>query len=239
LGRIHQAQGRYNEAIRDYQKGLEGIGLSEEDLLSPVFPLPVKFDYDSYTAFIGTAECHYETGNLVEASKYFRRAAKLKGFCHRPFLGFGKIFLKSGQLDRAEEALLAALGKNGEDADVHRTLAEVFEQKKEWEKAFQHCRRVIEREAAGTTDADDLYRIGSNLGRWKETAESLEQFMDHHPGALPTIEQLSSVYINLGDYGKAATWLEKGLSIETGPSRFEALLAGIQPGAPAPSNGGN
>jgi tetratricopeptide (TPR) repeat protein len=240
LGRIHQAQGRYAEALQDYQKGLEAIGLHEDDLLSPVFPLPVTFDFDSYTVFIGTAECHYETGNLVEASKFFRRASKLKGFCHRPFLGFGKIFLKTGQLGRAEEALLAALYKNGEDADVHRVLAEVFEQKREWEKAFQHCRRAMGLDRAGrTADADMLYHAGSNLGRWKETAEGLEQFMDRHPGCLAAVERLSSAYVNLGDYGMAVKWLEKGLAIEADHSGLQALLAGIQSGATAPVNGGH
>jgi hypothetical protein len=50
---------------------------------------------------------------------------------------------------------------------------------------------------------------------------------------------LSSVYIALGDYKKAAKWLEKGLATEAGPLRFEALLAGIQTGAMPPANGGN
>ena len=64
----------------------------------------VPEDFGSFTALIGMGECQLEVGNLTEAAKVLRRAAKLKANSHRPWLGFGKLFLKTGELEKAEDA---------------------------------------------------------------------------------------------------------------------------------------
>ncbi|MDY6853076.1 MAG: hypothetical protein SV487_13510, partial [Thermodesulfobacteriota bacterium] len=105
LGKVLQARGDFNEAIKVYRIGLEAIGLNEADLNSPVFPFPFPKGLNAFTAVIGLGECCFEIKDFAEAARMFRRAAKLRANSHRPFLGFAKLFLANNQLDKAEAAL--------------------------------------------------------------------------------------------------------------------------------------
>jgi tetratricopeptide (TPR) repeat protein len=86
---------------------LEKEVVEEADLKSPVFPVSVPEDFGSFRALIGLGECFLKKGDSIESARMFRRAAKLKANSHRPFLGFGKLFLEMNDLGKAEEALEA------------------------------------------------------------------------------------------------------------------------------------
>jgi glycosyltransferase involved in cell wall biosynthesis len=122
LGKILQIKGRYREAVQAFDEGLHEIGLTDSDLKSSAFPIVVSEDFGSFSAYIGLGECLLETGDLVESSKAIHRAAKLKADSHRPFLAFGKLFLKTGEFDRAKEALLLAARMDGQNAEIGHLL---------------------------------------------------------------------------------------------------------------------
>lgn len=240
LGRILQIKEKFDEAILAYKKGLEEIGMKEADLNSSVFPISVSVDFGSFTALIGLGECLLETGNLTESSKMFRRAAKLKANSHRPFLGFGKLFLKTGELDKAEEALITAVKKNeivmnvGEDntsisslvkddrgelfgmrdPEVHHWLGVLYEKKKLFDMAFDWHLKAFELDKTDSRNIDSIYRVGVVLERWEDVKRLLEEFLEHHPGHVPAMTRLSSIYYTSGEYQKAEDMAEQGLTFD-------------------------
>ena len=110
LGGILQAQGRFAEAVQAYRKGLDEIGLGDADLDNLIFPILTREDFGSFTAYVGLGECDLSIGDMTSAARMFRRAAKLKANSHLPFVGFARLFLRTGQPDRALDALKSAGG---------------------------------------------------------------------------------------------------------------------------------
>ncbi|MBE9569116.1 MAG: glycosyltransferase [Proteobacteria bacterium] len=240
LGRILQIEEKFDEAILAYKKGLEEIGLKEADLNSSVFPISVPEDFGSFTALIGLGECLLETGNLTESSKMFRRAAKLKANSHRPFLGFGKLFIETGELDRAEEALITAVKKNEKliatnednssttflakeeerellgmrDPEVYHWLGVLYEKKKLFDVAFDCHLKAFELDKTDSRKFDSIYKVGAVLERWGDIKRLSEEFLEHRPGHVPAMTRLSSIYYTLGEYQKAEDMAEQGLTFD-------------------------
>lgn len=194
LGKILQIRGQYQEAYGSYRKGLEEIGLKESDLDSEVFPIVLPDEFGSFTAVIGMAECLLECGNLVGAARLFRKAARLKANSHRTFLGFGKLFLRTNELDRAEEALLLAEQVDPTDQEIYRALGRLYEKRKEMERAFQVYRKALARDNWAEDLADRLYALGSRLERWEELREIFEKALAQRPESPSAKRRVADLY---------------------------------------------
>jgi tetratricopeptide (TPR) repeat protein len=219
LGKILQTQGKYEEAIQAFQKGLSEIGLTDSDVKSSVFPIIVPEDFGSFSALIGLGECLLETGNLIESSKALHRAARLKANSHRPFLGFGKLFLRTNDLDQAEEALLAA-SKMKEETETYRLLGHLYERKERWETAFDYYVKAFKSAAKESETALPLYHLGKALNKWKEMEGIFEDYLESHPEASSAGQYLSDIYKHLEDH-RDADRPERNSS--EGPEEFEPI----------------
>jgi len=220
LGQILQTKEKYDDAIEAYRKGLEEINLSEADLDSPIFPIFIKNDFGSFIALLGMGECMFETGNLTGASGMFRRAAKLKANSPRPFLGFGSVFLKTGQLDKAEEAVASAKIRNDKDPKVYRLLGELHRKKRKLSKAFRCYQKALSLEETNPENVEPIYRLGAALEKWEDMKDIFEEFLKHRPAHIPSIKHLSSIYCELGDYQQAEALIERGLIFDQADSEL-------------------
>lgn len=221
LGRILQARGKYQEAYESYRKGLEEIGLKESDLDSDVFPIALPDDFGSFIAVIGMAECRLESGNLIDAARLFRKAARLKANSHRTFLGFGKLFLRTNELGRAEEALLVAERADATDQETYRALGRVYEKRKEMEKAYQVYCRAFAQDNWPEDAAERLYALGSRLGRWEDLKGIFEKALKQRPGCPEVKRRLTDVYGELGDCTKAAEAVQRGVTLGADNRRLQ------------------
>ena len=228
LGQIHQAKGKFEEAIEAYRKGLDGIDLKESDLESPVFPVLSPFDFNSYTAYLGLGECFGETGNLGESARMFRRAAKLKANSHQPFLGFGKIFLKGNELGKAEEALITAMKRNAKDPETYRFLGRLYQKKGQLDTAFHYYLKAFELNKTEAEDMDSLYTVGMALEKWGEMTKVFEEFLEHRPGHVPVMSRLSSIYCRLGEHQRAKGLVEQALVLDEKNPELKEIYFKIQ-----------
>jgi len=151
LGTLLQKKKAFIEAIDAYQKGLVDIGLNLNDLESSVFPIVFSADFDAFTALVGLGECLLESGDLPESARMFRRASKLKADSHLPFMGFGKVFIKGNDLDRAEEAFIAAINRNKEDPGLYRLLGSLYEKRKQPDMANRYYHKASQSTSSPTT----------------------------------------------------------------------------------------
>ena len=210
-GQIFQIQKKYQWAVEAYQKGLNDIGLKEEDLNSPCFPITFPEELSSFIAIIGIGDCLLAIKDFSGAARMFRRAAKLMANSYRPFLGFGKLFLLNNELDKAADALAVALERDNKDSEPCLLLGQVYEKRKEFILAYETYLKAIERDKTDKRAMEYIFRVGSTLEKWLPMKELFEEYLELRPADIIAITSLSSIYFKLEDYNQAMEMSEKGL----------------------------
>jgi glycosyltransferase involved in cell wall biosynthesis/tetratricopeptide (TPR) repeat protein len=215
LGQILQETNKYKEALEAYHNGLKGIGLTEGDLESPVFPFNFPKELSAFTALMGLGDCCFNLGEYAECAKHYRRAAKLRANSHRPFLGFTKLFLATNQLEQAE-ATMSKIGQRGGkmDPETHRILAKICEKRRNYELAFSCCLNAFAANKRDEKNLDPLFYAGARLDKWVELNGALEEFLKLTPNHLSAIAKLSETCYRLGDLSRARDLTAQGLGME-------------------------
>jgi glycosyltransferase involved in cell wall biosynthesis len=229
LGQILQATNRFQEAIEAYQKGMDGYGWVEPDFESQVFPINFPKELTAFTTLMGMGECHFETGQRVEAARMFHRAAKLRANSHRPFLGFAKLYLASNQLDRAETAMAKIGQRNGrKDPETHRVLGKLCQRRNRLDIAFGCYLKAFEVGKADEKNIDPLYYAGAALGKWQEMKPVLETFLEAKPNHIGAITRMASVYQRLGDTGRALELARRGINLDSANVTLRGIIRQLE-----------
>ena len=224
LGQVLQATGRYQDAAEAYQKSLKYFDVSDEDLSGPVFPFNFPKELSTFTALMGLAECHEKLGDSSEAMRMFHRASKLRANSHRPFLGFARHFLASGQIDKAEAALSRLGERSGKsDPETHRLLGKLCYKKGRPDLAFNCYRNAFENGRPDEKNIDPLYTMGRTLNRWEEVRTTLEGFLEKKPNSILALCRLADVYFNLKMMDEALQTIDRGQALD----EKNAVLKGI------------
>ena len=223
LAVIYQIKGKYDEAIRSYQKGLEEIGLKINDLDSEVFPIATRDDFWSFRALIGTGECFIEKNDIANASRYLHKAARLKANSFKPFLGFAKLFLKTGEYEKAEKALLFANGRTMKNPEVNRIFGILHEKKGEFETAFEYLIESFIEDKADPQNIEPIFRVGIKINKYDKIIEILNEYLQYRPGSVEAMEYLSLIYYNEGRYKNARHVIDQGLLFDSYNTTFKEL----------------
>jgi glycosyltransferase involved in cell wall biosynthesis/tetratricopeptide (TPR) repeat protein len=215
LGFILQKGGRVNEAIDCYAKALKEIDINEEDLESECFPIAASGYLSAFEAFVGLGEGMLEKNDLTGAARMFRMAAKLKTNSARPLVGFGKLFLKTNSIEKAEDSLKRALMRDEKNPEVYCLLGEVFERQQRINSAYKYYLKAFQLDKANTGVVGPAFRSGSALGKWGEIKDLFKEYLEYHPGDVQAMMQLSTIYHHLGEFNKAREYIERS-SVLTG-----------------------
>lgn len=203
LGWILQRKGRLDEAIDAFRNGLEGLELSEEDLMHPVFPIAVDFDFGAFSALIGMGESMLDKGELPQAARMFRLASKLKANSHRPFLGFGMIFMKTNDLEKSRQALNAALSRSRDDPEVLYQMGCLMQRKRDDSSAFKFFSKLFEKGQMDRNVIDKINEVGTVLCKWGEMQRVFEQCLWKNPENDRVAGYLAAAYRKTGDFEKS------------------------------------
>lgn len=215
LGRIYQSQGRYEPALEAYRLGLAAIGLSEKDTEDRAFPLTCPVDFDAFRAAVGLGECLLALGRDGEAARALRGASRLRANSPRPYAGFGRLFLKHGRLDNAEEAFTLA-GRQvrpSDDAGVEAGLAEVCERRGQAQRAYEWCLEGLKRRPR---DEDLLRRacgLAEGLGKVQQAADLCREFLRYRPGHVPALLGLADMCRRLGRAEEASDYEDRAAAL--------------------------
>jgi len=226
LGQIYQRRGDLHEASDAYHRGLAAIGLSEEDLKSDCFPIVTTTDCDAFTALVGLGECCLGVGRDTEAAHWLRMAARLRLNSVRPGLAFGRLFLKHGQLDKAEEALFLASRQSAtrrETAAVAACRAEVLVARGQSEDAWYWVRCAVESAPDDPDYIQQAFHVGRGADRADELAELAERHLAHRPGSVEVLLGLAELYHESGRKAEAVELAEKVLLIDPANRMASAL----------------
>ncbi|MFO8006691.1 MAG: tetratricopeptide repeat protein, partial [Candidatus Brocadiia bacterium] len=213
LGYICQSQDRWEEAVCAYREGLQMIGLDEEDLSSDAFPLAGPVEFDAFRAMAGLGECLVQMERDGEAAKVLRRAARLRADSLRPPLAFGRMFLRRGELDRAEEAFKLAAGQEtrGRVTAVWVGLAEVCERRGQMTEAHRHWRTALDAAPQNEEFLEQAVRTGRGVVSAEELAGLYKEFLQYRPGHVPALVGLAELWLESGRHREARALLDRAL----------------------------
>jgi tetratricopeptide (TPR) repeat protein len=138
----------------------------------------------------------------------FRKSARLKANSHRPFLGFGKMFLATGDKQKAVEALEVASARAQEDGAPDLILGRIRERDGERAPALQCYRKAYEKDNADPEAMQLFFRTGMALEEYDTVRETFENVLEKKPASLSLKKRLALVAIKTGRFTDAADLLE-------------------------------
>jgi tetratricopeptide (TPR) repeat protein len=200
LGQILQRRGRHQEALEAYRRGLEGIGIRDEDVASSAFPFACPVDFDAFRAMLGRGESLAALGRAVEAARSLRMASRLRANSARPHVAFGQLLLSHGELDAAEEAfhLAEARERDPRDARVEAGFAAAAEKRGDLREAYRWQLEGLARRPDDDGLLEDAVRLAGRLGRTDEVARLCAEFLGYRPAHVPALEGLAEAWRTLG-----------------------------------------
>lgn len=215
LGVMLGYAGRWPEAVDTLKEALAEHGLTEEDFEAGCFPFALDRKMSVFYLFTALGNSYLAINDLDQAAKYYRLASRIRTNSHEPFLGFAKVWLQSGQLDRAEAVLhkLPAKGSQ-EDPETHRLLGTLCQRRKEMGLAFQCFQRAFEVAPEDSKNVDPFYFVGTALGKWEEMYEPMSTFCHKNPKHITGLARLSAICFNLNNDVMAADMAERCLELD-------------------------
>jgi glycosyltransferase involved in cell wall biosynthesis/tetratricopeptide (TPR) repeat protein len=235
LCRLRRYQGRFAEAIEAGQKAMAELSLKIEDFEADCFPFKIPNELGAFKLLMDMGECYLEMRDFGSSARFYHLASKTKSDSYKPFLGFAKTYLGAGQLERAEGALMRLPGPEGQkDPETHRLLATVCRSRKNLPLAFQCLLKAFEVGPDDEKNVEPFYFIGAGLGRWREMAEPLKNFVLRREDSPGAFARLASVHFNLGEEFLAREAAEKALALDAKNPVAKSILSRLNANKPSP-----
>jgi tetratricopeptide (TPR) repeat protein len=216
LGVMLCRAGRWPEAVDTLREALSAHGLSEDDFNAGCFPFDLNRRLSVFYLLMALGEACLEINDHVKSAHYYHLASKIKSNDHDPFLGFTKVWLTTGQIERAEQTLARLpspdLAKN--DPETQRLLGKICQKRKNLDLAYQCYKKAFDLRPDDPASVDPFYYTGVALGRWPEMVETLQTFTGHEPGNVNGLARLAAVYFQLERDEEASEMVERCLELE-------------------------
>lgn len=229
LGYMLVQQGRNPEAAETLKAALAENGLTEEDFEADCFPFDRQTKLSVFHLFIALADAYLEMNDAGQAARYYHLAAKMATGSHVPFLGFAKVYLQAGQLDRAEVALQKLPVKGGqEDPETHRILGRLCQKRKNLDLAFTCFSRAFELAPADEKNVDPYYFVGASLGKWEAMYDVLSAFSHQNPESVIGLARLASVCFQLKNEALAADMAGRCLELDPANPIARSIMSRVR-----------
>jgi len=216
LGHICRRREDWREAADAYRNGLRMIGLPDEALEGPPFPLAGKAEFSAFRAMLGLGECRLELGELAEAARALRKASRLRANDARPWLAFGRLFLQAGELDSAEQALQHAWFLGGEEVEVQVLTgrARIQERRGMTAQAHRLWRRALDCAPDDAEVIPGVVRTAAGAEDPEQLAAAYRRFLEYRPGHVAALVALGELCLKLGRAGEAAGLARKATALD-------------------------
>jgi tetratricopeptide (TPR) repeat protein len=221
LGVLLGRAGRWPEAVDTLKEALAAHNLAEDDFKADCFPFALGRKLSVFYLLMALGEACLEINDQAKSAHYYHLASKIKSNDHEPFLGFVKVWLATGQIEKAEEAFakLAKLpapspdvAKN--DPETHRLLGKLCQKRKNLDMAYNCYKKAFDLRPDEAASLDPFYYTGAALGKWEEMLETLKTFTRHEPENINGLARLAAVCFQLERDNEAAESIERCLELD-------------------------
>jgi len=222
LGQICQRKGDTGAAADAYRRGLDLIGLRDEDVYGDAFPIAGDVDLDAFRATAGLGECLLELGRPGEAAEALRKATRLRANSGRPHAALGRMLLDAGEPDRAEGAFVEAARReeSGVPAAVSAGLAQARGLRGDRAGALRHWRDALAAEPDNAGYLAGVVEAGRDIVPARELEALYRAFLARRPGHVGAIIGLATLCLACGRAEEAADLVGGALLLE--PAHVEA-----------------
>jgi tetratricopeptide (TPR) repeat protein len=186
------------DAIMTYTLGKTYMEMELNAKAIPYYVKAIQLDSNNATWLFELGLLYYSTDNFKNAAIYFNKAID-HGFPQsndfKENLGYAYIY--SGDFEKGEKLLLEVLSKKRGDKDILRDIAQVYYQKKMFDKSLEYCQKLMEMDK---NDGKALYQAGLCF-QMKGEKERGQQMCDRAIELDPSLRSLKKKLDGLGGGG--------------------------------------
>lgn len=164
---------------------------------------------------------------FAEAVSAFEQAIAAEPSVAEPYLGLGRAYDETQQLDKAEQHLRKYVSLRPKDGDGHYYLGLVLVGKKqdgEAAKAFRAASAATPPTARTHLAHYRLGRVLARLGQINDAAESYRQAIRLRPSFLRAYEELATAYADHGDLASAEQALQNAIATQLKDAHVHSSL---------------
>jgi len=143
-------------------------------------------------------DCYTSIGDYDRAQRYYEKAAPLGPDEPGPYIGLGVVALQKNLLDDAEIAFRVACRLEPNCAKAYAGLAMVFQQKKDYQQAFELYMKSLELDSDNITALLGLFQTSCQMGTFAKIIYYLEVYLNMHPGDTAVSFSLAALYMRDG-----------------------------------------
>jgi protein O-GlcNAc transferase len=235
LGKVLQAQHKYDAAIDCYQKAIqlnpafagsyfhlgsvfEAMGHNEEAI--SFYKKAIQCDPHFVGSYNNAGNVYRKSGRLDDAIPYFQKAIEVNPQFWGSYYNLGKVLQKKGQIDEAVFYFQETLRRNPTHSASYRELGDIYREKGNFGEAIICYQRVTELDPSFAGAYCNLGNVLRERGRLDEALTQYQKAIELDPS-------FAGAYYNLGNVFKEKGRLDEGLTqyqkaIELNPSFAEA-----------------
>ena len=195
LGHAYTAQGRSNEAIKEYKTAL-------------------RLDPNYATAHNNLGSIYVDQGLLDEAIKEYKTALRLDPNYATAHNNLGSIYVDQGLLDEAVKEYKTALRIKPDYVDAHNNLGNAYAAQGSLDDAIREYQLAIELESEHVTAYFNLGLTYYNKGLSDLAISSYKEALRIDPYDTDVLNNLGNVYIRKGLLGEALNIYKEVLKID-------------------------
>ncbi|MEJ2534253.1 MAG: tetratricopeptide repeat protein [Gammaproteobacteria bacterium] len=198
-----------------------------------------QFNADRPESRLNLGNLQAQSGNAVEAEKYYRQALALDDGFTPAYLNLADLYRAQGMEDEARTVLRRGLERLPNAAALHFSLGLSLVRSQETDAALAALRRAVELDP-GSARYAYVYGVGLNsTGRTAEAVEALQRGHRAHPNDRNLLMALATMERDRGRVAQAMKWAEKMLTLNPGDPAANQLMEALRSAQQAPPNGGS
>ncbi len=173
-------------------------------------------------------DCYTTVGNYSQAQRCYEKAASLGPDEPGPYLGLGVVALQKNMLDDAEIAFRVAYRLAPDCAKAYMGLAMVWQQRQDYQKAFELYMKSLEQDSDNITALLGLFQTSCQMGTFSNIIHYLQIYLNSHPGDTSVMFSLAALYMKDGRFEQSKKILLDLLALDPASEDAVNLLEEVE-----------
>lgn len=230
LGRILSKNGRFDEAIKEFQIALTwnpsdvdilsnlGFAYHQEGRLDEAvqsYLTAIKLDSNSANIYRTLGNVYMDQNQFAKAAEVFKVALRRNPNDQSSHFNLGLAYHKQGLFDEAKQEYLIASKLNPDDLDVHRNLGAIYHECRQFKEAIQEYMSALKLNPNDSISHFNLGLVYHNIGRLDSAVEEYLNALRLNPQFTEAHYYLGLIYQTKGLIDKAKMEFEIALQINS------------------------
>jgi len=215
LGKSKTPTATSNNYNASYVKGLNYIIANLPDKAIAEFTKAVKINSDTIEIYLRLGDLFRDKGEVERAIRIHQsiilRPALSRSERIKALSELGLDYLKAGFIDRSIETYSEILSMQSDHLEAHIRLAELYEEEKNWERAFSYHQKILRLKKSN--DQQILANIQVEIGKSYLEEQDIKQAIKRFNTAIHLDEKSTRAYLLLGQIYMGQEKVQKAIDI--------------------------